>query len=87
MPNWCSNKVVVTGPVEEIARFTQTCIRPKDGTLSFDFNSLIPMPAILKDTMVTLDDVILGMEVAKEKIALEERRSIEAFVPKARQQI
>jgi Api92-like protein with ferredoxin domain len=62
MPNWCGNKVVVTGPVEEIARFTQTCIRlDEDGTSCFDFNSLIPMPAILKDTVAggLVDDALL----------------------------
>jgi hypothetical protein len=51
MPNWCSNNIVLTGPVEEIARFTQTCIRRgEEGESYFDFNSLIPMPAILQDT-------------------------------------
>jgi Ferredoxin-like domain in Api92-like protein len=52
MPNWCSNNVVVIGPVEEIAHFRQTCIRQDEkGELYFDFNSLIPMPAILEDTV------------------------------------
>jgi hypothetical protein len=48
MPNWCSNNIVVTGPVEEIAHFRQTCIRQNEkGESYFDFNSLIPMPKIL----------------------------------------
>jgi Ferredoxin-like domain in Api92-like protein len=51
MPNWCSNNIVVTGPCEEIARFAQMCIRQdQNGQPWFDFNSLIPMPAILEET-------------------------------------
>jgi hypothetical protein len=60
MPNWCRNNIVVTGPVEEIARFTQTCIRlDKNEEPSFDFNSVIPMPAIIKDRIITLDDLLI----------------------------
>jgi hypothetical protein len=67
MPNWCSNNIVVTGPVEDIARFTQTCIRlDEKGHSCFDFNSLIPMPAILERTVAGggVDDalVILGRD-------------------------
>jgi hypothetical protein len=64
MPNWCSNKVVVTGLVEEIARFRQTCIRPdEEGTSCFDFNSLIPMPEILRDTVGggPVDDALIAL--------------------------
>jgi len=63
MPNWCSNNIVVTGPPEEIGRFVRTCIRPDDddnGQPTFDFNSLIPMPAIIKNTGVTLDDILMA---------------------------
>jgi hypothetical protein len=49
MPNCCINKVVVTGAVEDIAHFKQTCGLDKEGKLSFDFNSLIPMPEFIKD--------------------------------------
>jgi hypothetical protein len=52
MPNWCSNNIVVTGAVEDIANFTQTCIRPDEkGKSRFDFNGLIPMPKILEGTV------------------------------------
>jgi hypothetical protein len=70
MPNWCTNHIVVTGPVEEIARFTQTCIRPNEdedytrapfSPSRFDFNRLIPMPAILEGTVAGsfVDDALL----------------------------
>jgi hypothetical protein len=53
MPNWCSNNIVVTGSVEDIAHFTWTCVRlDEKGKARFDFNSLIPMPPILEDTTV-----------------------------------
>jgi hypothetical protein len=62
MPNWCSNNIVVTGPVEEIAHFRQTCIRQNEkGESYFDFNSLIPMPKILEGTVAggAVDDALL----------------------------
>ena len=47
MPNWCTNNIVVTGPVEEIAQFIQRCIRQSEkGKSYFDFKSLIPMPEL-----------------------------------------
>jgi|GEM_PF-1046527 len=79
MPNWCSNNIVVTGPVEEIAHFTQTCIRP-DGQEKpcFDFNSLIPMPTILEGTVAggLVDDALLVLgrdDLAMFSRSLEER--------------
>jgi hypothetical protein len=62
MPNWCSNNIVVTGSVEDIAHFTQTCVRlDEKGESRFDFNSLIPMPAILEGTVAggLVDDALL----------------------------
>jgi hypothetical protein len=72
---------VVTGPVEEIARFRQTCIRRDEkGELNFDFNSLIPMPAILEGTEAgsPVDDAlsVLGRDdLAWMPLSLEERLS------------
>lgn len=43
MPNHVTHRVVVTGPISEIARFTELCIRNEE----FDFESLTPMPEIL----------------------------------------
>jgi hypothetical protein len=75
MPNWCSNNIVVTGPAEDIARFRQTCIRPDEtGKPCFDFNGLIPMPAILEDGVIFDDMVILSLDdPARMPRSLEER--------------
>jgi hypothetical protein len=56
MPNWCFNKVIVTGPAEAIDRFKQTCIRPiqnedEDDDVTFDFDTVIPMPSIIIGTV------------------------------------
>jgi hypothetical protein len=62
MPNWCTNRIVVTGSPEGIARFTRTCIRQDhNGQRWFDFNSLIPMPAILEGTEASslVDEALL----------------------------
>jgi hypothetical protein len=62
--NLCINNVVVTGAAEDIAHFKQTCVRlDEEGKPCFDFNSLIPMPAIIKDTIMLaggfVDDALL----------------------------
>jgi hypothetical protein len=80
--------------VEDIAHLTQTCIRrDEQGKSYFDFDSLIPMPAILKGTAVgtLVDDalVVLGRDdLAWIPCSLEERMKrwevpdIEAFKKK-----
>src|SRR5215469_14799704 len=79
MPNWCSNHIVVTGSPEEIARFTRTCIRQDEkGRSWFDFNSLIPMPAILEGTEVSslVDEALLVLgrdDLVWMPLSLEER--------------
>jgi hypothetical protein len=50
MPNWVHNHVEVTGPAGEIDRFKRECIRECEGERSFDFESLTPMPDIIKKT-------------------------------------
>ena len=64
MPNWCENNMKVTGAAEEIARFKQTCIRPDedDDEPTFDFNTVVPMPAILKDSEVSTE-VNYGLKI------------------------
>jgi hypothetical protein len=69
----------VTGSAEEIARFARTCIRQDDkGQPWFDFNSLIPMPAILEGTdassLVDAGLLVLGRDdLAWMPRSLEER--------------
>ena len=57
MPNWCENKLVITGPAEEITAFQDLII---EGTRTNDYgkeeldyqlcNKALPMPAILEGT-------------------------------------
>lgn len=44
MPNWCSNKLQVSGPAVDISEFTSKNI--KNG--SFGFDAFVPMPEALK---------------------------------------
>ena len=57
MPNHVTHRMTVTGPVDEVARFKSTCIVERSGKnyagedeqwTEFDFNTLIPMPEILR---------------------------------------
>jgi hypothetical protein len=51
MANWIPNRIIVSGPDFEIARFRNTMIRPQpDGTVSFDFEGIRPMPAVVAAT-------------------------------------
>ena len=53
MPNWTANKIIVSGDKDEINRFLDTVGDPeaeRDDDKAFDFNRIIPMPAILKRT-------------------------------------
>jgi hypothetical protein len=91
MPNRCSNNIVVTGPVEDIAHFTETCIRPdENGNPCFDFNSLVPPILML---VLGRDDLASFFPFLKEQMtywevpnpeALKEMIGLEAF-EKARQ--
>ncbi len=44
MPNWCTNEVTIVGEPDEVARF-----RDVVGD-DFDFNALIPMPELIRNT-------------------------------------
>lgn len=45
MPNWCSNRLTVTGDSKDILRFTEKCaLEPHpDGDQVFDFGKIIPV--------------------------------------------
>lgn len=56
MPNWCENNMKITGAADEIARFKQTCIvADDDGKPDFDFNTIVPMPEVLKGSEASGD--------------------------------
>ena len=45
MTNWCHNRMKITGPISEITRFKQTCIRMYENEQArLDFNAIDPMP-------------------------------------------
>ena len=52
MPNWCENRVTISGDAEDIVKFRELMEGPDHhGTESiFSFNRLIPMPIELIDT-------------------------------------
>ena len=51
MTNWCHNRMKITGPISEITRFKQTCIRTvhENEQAQFDFNAIDPMPDFFGD--------------------------------------
>jgi hypothetical protein len=51
MPNWCYNSMKITGPISEITRFKQTCIRTvyENEQAQLDFNAIDPMPDFFGD--------------------------------------
>lgn len=57
MTNWVINRLVLTGPADEISRFTSTCIKLQEGeddpVIGFDFSALVPMPP---EVMATLSN-------------------------------
>ena len=46
MPNWCHNSMTITGSVDEIARFKQTCLRAYEDGWALDFDAIKPVPRI-----------------------------------------
>lgn len=57
MPNYATNRLILSGPADEIKRFQATCVRQQNdvasGEMSFDFDAITPMPA---EIVATLDD-------------------------------
>jgi hypothetical protein len=52
MPRWALNSVWLAGPAHEVQRLRKTCIRQimDEGDIGFDFESLLPMPAVIRAT-------------------------------------
>ena len=52
MPNWCENRVTISGDAEDIVKFRELMEGPDHhGEDSiFSFNQLLPMPKALIDT-------------------------------------
>ena len=47
MPNWTSNRIFAEGSPEQVSEFIKK-IKGENGPL--DFNSIIPMPELLRNT-------------------------------------
>jgi antirestriction protein ArdC len=64
MPNHVASRILVTGPTGDIASFRNLMIKPAEDpdepdALVFDFNGIVPMPAILRETENS-SDVTMG---------------------------
>lgn len=53
MPNWCDNRLEITGPAEDIATIAQRC---RCSERRFDFQGIVPMPESLKITSGSATD-------------------------------
>jgi hypothetical protein len=53
VPNWAFNNVILAGPATEIQRFRVMCIRKitNEECIGFDFETLVPMPAVIRATL------------------------------------
>lgn len=52
MPNWCANRVTVSGATEDVQAFKKAVKgHVVNNKKPFSFNSIIPMPEELKDVM------------------------------------
>jgi Ferredoxin-like domain in Api92-like protein len=56
MPNWCHNSMNITGSIDDIARFKQTCIGVvfEGEQAQLDFNKITPMP-VFSDQETSVD--------------------------------
>lgn len=70
MPNWCSNKLVISGSKEEIARFAQTL--GEDG--KFSFSQTVPMPKELEGIVSGPIPVVREVPVEDENNPPEDAR-------------
>src|ERR1019366_4372471 len=71
MPNYTENTCEVIGPTKDIETFKKTHILPdKDGNLEFQFNTIIPMPEILRDRRAGNVDAVFFALGAEKNTAL-----------------
>src|SRR6516162_167969 len=74
MPNWCHNSMTITGSVDEIARFKQTCLLAhKDGP-TLDFEAIKPVPGIFDDDPGEIPDP----DAPKNRERVETQKAFEA---------
>ena len=74
MPNWCHNSMTITGSVDEIVRFKQTCLLAhKDGP-TLDFEAIKPVPGIFDDDPGEIPDP----DALKNRERVETQKAFEA---------
>lgn len=68
MPNWITNRVTVTGRSDDINALKQHLYFDDEGELVFDFETIVPIPAVVQATAETaapnIGLVALGSELA-----------------------
>ena len=78
MPNWCKNRLTISGKREEIEKCLKA-IESENGVI--DFEKIIPMPSELKD-VISGTDLERSMELLRkeqkgEKLSPEEEKFLE----------
>lgn len=82
MPNWCENRMVVSGPEKAVAAFLGAAKRVHpDGTVAqLSLEALVPMPEALNDTLpLPLDKSPEGFEAWKEQRAVREAENLQTY--------
>ncbi|OOF52319.1 hypothetical protein [Rodentibacter trehalosifermentans] len=81
MPNWCENKLTVSGLPEEIKRVRPYLLRenPQTETIILDFNCFIPMPEALQIPCGSLGEKTQALLVQAHNAAFDDE-VIEKFV-------
>ena len=83
MPNWASNRVVVTGAEEALTEFVRRHFRndEEEGRPVFDFETVVPMPTVVRATdglkdgdlgLIALDIALLGRTTFGGRQTLED---------------
>src|ERR1051325_3871067 len=68
MPNHVTTRCIVTGPAAEVCRFRQAavCVSEIDYIESIDFEKIVPMPEVLRESS-KWNDAELGIEILHGK--------------------
>jgi hypothetical protein len=76
MPNHVTTRCFVTGPTADLERFhsTMICVPEEGVELTLDFDRIIPMPQVIKDTDCATD-IDLGIEILTGRPRLDMPKS------------
>lgn len=80
MPNWCENKLRVTGPKAEVARFMEEAKGNESGEWQdLDFSRLVPMPVEKKDDWYDWNIANWGCKWNATSVHLKYKRHIAVY--------